>query len=87
MSTPSPVAAARVAAGAVADRPLLLPEAANALIAGQSGEEAGRVAAGEVDPAGSLHAPADYQRHLVSVLVARAAARARTRAASTALQV
>jgi CO/xanthine dehydrogenase FAD-binding subunit/aerobic-type carbon monoxide dehydrogenase small subunit (CoxS/CutS family) len=71
---------ARLAAGAVADRPLLLPEAAKALVAGESAEAAGRVAAGEVDPAGSLHAPAGYQRHLVSVLVARAVERARHRA-------
>jgi CO/xanthine dehydrogenase FAD-binding subunit/aerobic-type carbon monoxide dehydrogenase small subunit (CoxS/CutS family) len=77
------VAAARVAAGAVADRPVLLPDAAAALVAGLPPEEAGRIAAGEVDPAGSLHAPADYQRHLVSVLVARAAAVARARASAS----
>src|SRR5438270_3504751 len=71
---------ARVAAGAVADRPLLLPEAADALVAGVTPEEAGRIAAGLVDPAGSLHAPPGYQRHLVGVLVARAASRARQRA-------
>ena len=71
---------ARVAVGAVADRPLLLPEAAEALVAGVTAEETGRMAAGLVDPSGSLHAPADYQRHLVGVLVTRAVARARTRA-------
>jgi len=71
---------ARVAAGAVADRPLLLPGAAEALVAGAGPEETGRVAAGLVDPAGSLHAPADYQRHLVGVLVARAVTRAVARA-------
>jgi carbon-monoxide dehydrogenase medium subunit len=76
------IGAARVAAGAVADRPLLLPEAAGALVAGADPEEAGRVAAGAVDPVGSLHAPADYQRHLVGVLVARAVRRARSRAES-----
>ncbi|MGH9012264.1 MAG: FAD binding domain-containing protein [Acidimicrobiia bacterium] len=73
---------ARVVAGAVADRPLLLSGAVEALLAGASAEEAGRVAAGEVDPAGSLHAPADYQRHLVGVLVARAVTLAVTRATS-----
>jgi CO/xanthine dehydrogenase FAD-binding subunit/aerobic-type carbon monoxide dehydrogenase small subunit (CoxS/CutS family) len=78
------VANARVATGAVADRPFLLPGAAEALVAGASAEEAGRIAAGEVDPAGSLHAPADYQRHLVAVLVARTVERARTRATSRA---
>jgi CO/xanthine dehydrogenase FAD-binding subunit/aerobic-type carbon monoxide dehydrogenase small subunit (CoxS/CutS family) len=76
------IGAARVAAGAVADRPVLLPAAADALVAGASPEEAGRVAAGVVDPAGSLHAPSDYQRHLVGVLVARAVSRARDRAAT-----
>jgi carbon-monoxide dehydrogenase medium subunit len=74
------IAAARLAAGAVADRPLLLPEAAAALVAGAAADEVGRVAAGLVDPAGSLHAPADYQRHLVGVLVDRAVSRATARA-------
>ena len=74
------IAAARLAAGAVADRPLLLSEAANALVAGAGPDEVGRIAAAEMDPAGSLHAPADYQRHLVGVLVGRAVARARARA-------
>jgi 2-furoyl-CoA dehydrogenase 2Fe-2S iron sulfur subunit len=64
----------------VADRPILLAEAAEALVAGASPEEAGRIAAGLIDPAGSLHAPPDYQRHLVSVLVARAVEAARDRA-------
>ncbi|MDQ1567948.1 MAG: aerobic carbon-monoxide dehydrogenase medium subunit, partial [Actinomycetota bacterium] len=73
---------ARVAVGAVADRPLLLPEAAEALVSGAGPEEAGRLAATLVDPGGSLHAPADYQRHLVSVLVARAVTRARHRASA-----
>ncbi|MDQ1505305.1 MAG: 2-furoyl-CoA dehydrogenase 2Fe-2S iron sulfur subunit, partial [Actinomycetota bacterium] len=73
---------ARVAVGAIADRPLLLPEAAEALVSGAGPEEAGRLAATLVDPGGSLHAPADYQRHLVSVLVARAVTRAHHRAAA-----
>lgn len=74
------VAAARIAAGAVADRPLLLSGAAGALVAGASAEMTGQIAAVEVDPAGSLHAPADYRRHLVGVLVARAVSRALQRA-------
>ena len=74
------IGAARVAAGAVADRPRLLPHAAEALVAGASPDEAGRLAAGEIEPAGTLHAPADYQRHLVRVLVGRAVERARGRA-------
>jgi len=76
------VAAARIAAGAVADRPLLLSGAAGALVAGASAEMTGQIAAVEVDPAGSLHAPADYQRHLIGVLVARAVGKATNRAIS-----
>jgi carbon-monoxide dehydrogenase medium subunit len=74
------VAAARIAVGAVADRPLVLSGAAGTLVAGASAEMTGQVAAVEVEPAGSLHAPADYQRHLVGVLVARAVTRAVQRA-------
>jgi CO/xanthine dehydrogenase FAD-binding subunit/aerobic-type carbon monoxide dehydrogenase small subunit (CoxS/CutS family) len=74
------VAAARVAVGAVADRPLLVPEAADALIAGQP-DDAGAAAAAAVEPTGSLHAPPEYQRHLIGVLVAAAARRAQARAA------
>ncbi len=69
------IAAARIAVGAVADRPLLLSGAAEAFVAGASAEMTGQIAAVEVDPTGSLHAPADYQRHLVGVLVARALTR------------
>ena len=74
------ITAARITVGAVADRPRLLSDAAEALVAGATPEETGRIAAGAVDPTGSLHAPADYQRHLVGVLVARAVDRAGTRA-------
>jgi CO/xanthine dehydrogenase FAD-binding subunit len=73
------VADARVAVGAVADRPLLLPPAASALVAGGP-DDAGAAAAAAVEPTGSLHAPPDYQRHLISVLVVRAIGRARDRA-------
>jgi xanthine dehydrogenase iron-sulfur cluster and FAD-binding subunit A len=76
------VAAARVAAGAVADRPLLLSGTAGAIVAGASAEMTGQVAAVEVDPVGSLHAPGDYQRHLVGVLVRRAVTLAIARARS-----
>ena len=44
------VADARIAVGAVADRPLLLPEAAEALVAGAAADEAGRMAAGAGGP-------------------------------------
>ena len=74
------VADARVAVGAVADRPLLLPEAAEALVAGATAKRPAAWPPALVDPAGSLHAPADYQRHLVGVLVARAVARGPSRA-------
>jgi CO/xanthine dehydrogenase FAD-binding subunit/aerobic-type carbon monoxide dehydrogenase small subunit (CoxS/CutS family) len=79
------VAAARIAAGAVADRPLLVPGAASALVAGASAEMTGQIASAEVDPAGTLHAPGEYQRHLVGVLVARAVSRAVNRASSGSL--
>ena len=74
------IAAARIAVGAVADRPLLLSGAAEAFVAGASAEMTGQIAVVEVDPTGSLHAPADYQRHLVGVLVARAVTRSVHRA-------
>jgi CO/xanthine dehydrogenase FAD-binding subunit/aerobic-type carbon monoxide dehydrogenase small subunit (CoxS/CutS family) len=78
------ITAARVVAGAVGDRPLLLSEAADALVAGASPDEAGRIATTLVEPGGSLHAPADYQRHLIGVLVARAVTRAVARAGARA---
>jgi CO/xanthine dehydrogenase FAD-binding subunit len=70
------VAEARVAVGAVADRPLLLPEVAAGLL-GTPGDAATRrqvaaAASAAVDPSGSLHAPADYQRHLTGVMVSKA---------------
>lgn len=78
------VAAARVAVGAVADRPVLVPAAAEALVGAEPSAEtaraAGQAATAAVDPIGSLHAPADYQRHLIGVLVARAVRRAAARA-------
>ena len=74
------IVAARVAVGAVADRPLLVTEAADALVAGHSAQEAGRVAASVVEVVGSLHAPEEYRRHLVGVLVTRAVEKALPRA-------
>ncbi|HEY3241236.1 MAG TPA: xanthine dehydrogenase family protein subunit M, partial [Acidimicrobiia bacterium] len=82
------VAAARVAVGAVADRPLLVPPGAEALVgqepSSESARAAGAASAGCVDPTGSLHAPPTYQRHLVEVLVARAVERAAARAGDAA---
>ena len=39
---------------------------------GADWEAAGRLAQGQVDPEGDIHATADYRRHLVGVLTARA---------------
>jgi CO/xanthine dehydrogenase FAD-binding subunit len=69
------VAEARIAIGAVADRPTLLAEVAT-LVEGHAvdaalAREAGAVAARTVDPADSLHASAAYQKHLTGVLVER----------------
>jgi CO/xanthine dehydrogenase FAD-binding subunit len=80
------VAGARVAVGAVAERPVLVPDAATAVAgAGVSDDalrRAGEAAAVAVEPSGSLHAPPGYQRHLTGVLVTRALRRAAGRAAA-----
>jgi len=74
------VATARIAAGAVADRPVLLAAAAAALVGGPLDDDrlaaAAEAARAAVDPTDGLHAPAAYRRHLVGVLVQRAARRA-----------
>ncbi len=70
------VAELRLGLGAVADRPLLAREAADALVgenldaAGDGGSvaEAGRLAAAEADPFDDLHASASYRRSLVARL-------------------
>lgn len=74
------IAVARVAVGAVTDRPTVIPEAGE-LLAGEAvdatlAREAGRAAARAVDPVDSLHASAAYQRHLTGLLVERAVLRA-----------
>jgi carbon-monoxide dehydrogenase medium subunit/2-furoyl-CoA dehydrogenase FAD binding subunit len=76
----SRVLVARVAVGAVVDRPTLLEEI-DALLAGQAvdaevAREAGEIAARAVDPADGLHATAAYQRHLTALLVERVVLRA-----------
>jgi carbon-monoxide dehydrogenase medium subunit len=79
------VAAARVGVGAVADRPLLLPEAADAL-RGRAVDDGVAAAAGEAaasslpEPLDDIHGTARYRRHLVRVLVARTVRRAWSRA-------
>ena len=70
---------ARVAIGAVTDRPTRLHEVEE-LLAGSSGSDAaadaGSLAARLVDPASTTHASARYLRELTGTLVARAIGRA-----------
>ena len=86
------VAAARVAAGAVADRPLLVPEAGEALAGLPAGDDeavaraagaAGEAAAAAVPGIDDVHGSAAYRRHLTGALVRRAVTRALRRAART----
>lgn len=63
----------RVAVGAVTDRPTVLAV---------DRDEPGASASEQVEPWGNVHASAEYLRHLVRVLVDRAAALARERAAA-----
>lgn len=56
----------RVAVGAVVERPTLVEV---------DPDRPGESAAAEVEPWGNVHAPPEYQRHLVRVLVDRAVAR------------
>ena len=70
------VAELRLGLGSVADRPLLVTEAAQSLVGenldgtGAAGPvtEAGRLAAAAADPFDDLHASAAYRRHLVARL-------------------
>lgn len=75
------VTEARVAVGAVTDRPTLLEEPASVLVGTDGGpeaaREAGAAAARAVDPPPSIHASAAYLRHVTGTLVERATARAR----------
>jgi carbon-monoxide dehydrogenase medium subunit len=71
------VAAARVAVGAVADRPLLV----GAPLAGEAVDESvaravGAAAVEAAQPTGTMHASAAYLRHVTGVLVERAVLRA-----------
>jgi CO/xanthine dehydrogenase FAD-binding subunit len=82
------VAEARVALGAVGDRPLLVADAGAALtgatVDDEAAHEAGRAAAAAVDPIEDIHGSARYRRRLVEVLVARTARRAWDRARAAA---
>jgi carbon-monoxide dehydrogenase medium subunit len=80
------VASARVGVGAVGDRPLLLPGAAEALTGAAVDDgvaaAAGRIAADAIVGAlDDIHGTTAYRRHLAGVLVARTALRAWERAA------
>ncbi len=67
---------ASVVLGGVADVPLRVEEAEKVLEGAEIGpeafEEAGREAAGAIDPASDVHGSAEYRRDLASVLVKRA---------------
>jgi carbon-monoxide dehydrogenase medium subunit len=75
---------ARVAVGAVAERPVLVPEAAQALIGAPAtaatAQGAGQATAGAVAGYDDQFGSAAYRRHLAGVLVADVAARAMRRA-------
>jgi aerobic carbon-monoxide dehydrogenase medium subunit len=67
---------ARVVLGGVADIPLRIPEAERVLervdVGRETFEEAGRVAAKEIDPPSDVHGSAEYRRDLSTVLIRRA---------------
>ncbi len=67
---------ARVAAGAVSDRPIRLTMVEAAIVAGVPPNELRALAAESVDPPDSPHAPSAYRRSLVGTLVVRALAEA-----------
>ncbi len=74
------VTGARIAVGAVTDRPALLEDAAGMLVGTDGGPEVAREVAAavvrELDPPPSVHASGDYLKHVTGVLVQRALARA-----------
>ena len=75
---------ARVGVGAVADRPLLVDEAAQTLIGRpadvRTAKAAGKATSAAVTGYDDHHATAEYRRHLAGVLVSDAAGRAMERA-------
>jgi carbon-monoxide dehydrogenase medium subunit len=79
---------ARAAYISVAPTPLLLDltdAVAGAAYGGADWAAAGALARGQVEPEPDIHATADYRRHLVGVLTARALVEAATRAAEGAV--
>jgi len=68
---------ARVGIGSVVERPTLLEtELAGQVLTAELARDVGRGAADALQPFGSVHASAAYQRHLTGVLVERALQRA-----------
>jgi carbon-monoxide dehydrogenase medium subunit len=67
---------ARLVLGGVADIPSRIPEAERVLegveVGREAFEEAGRVAAEEIDPPSDVHGSAEYRRDLSAVLIRRA---------------
>jgi len=74
----------RLAAGGVAERPVELAHAADALLGERPDEraaaEAGRRAAAAVEPGATVHASGDYRREMLGVFVRRAVLAAASRA-------
>ncbi|HEX6458290.1 MAG TPA: xanthine dehydrogenase family protein subunit M [Thermoleophilaceae bacterium] len=74
------VSSARIVLCGVGERPFRALDAEEAVAAGASFEEAGRLVADAVRPVGSIHASAEYRRECAGVLAARALSEAWGRA-------
>jgi aerobic carbon-monoxide dehydrogenase medium subunit len=74
------VQGARLVLCGVGERPFRALDAEEALLAGASFEEAGRLVSEAVRPLGSIHASAEYRRECAGVLAGRALAEAWERA-------
>jgi len=74
------VSSARLVLCGVGERPFRALDAEQAVVAGASFEEAGRLVSEAVQPTGSIHASAEYRRECAGVLAGRALAEAWERA-------
>jgi carbon-monoxide dehydrogenase medium subunit len=87
VGTSGAIAHARIALGAVADRPVRCPEAEAALLGQRGGkmvfETAAALASDTLEPPADVHASSDYRRHLARVLVERALTQAWLRYSAT----